>query len=156
VLLLFGWFGALIVARQPNHPIGWLLCALGCLTALGSFASEYAIYGLLGHPGTAPGAAALAWLTSWLSSCYLAPLAALLALFSNRPPAVATVAVGAVACRQRRCVHRGRGAVVVAAARGAAAAMDLPPGGGHRGYAAVVDGSRLMVACCCSHSMGDR
>jgi len=86
VLLLFGWFGALIVARQPNHPIGWLLCALGCLTALGSFASEYAIYGLLGHPGTAPGAAALAWLTSWLSSGYLALLAALLALFPTGRP----------------------------------------------------------------------
>jgi hypothetical protein len=81
VLLLFGWFGARIVSRQPNHPIGWLLCALGCLTALGGFASEYAIYGLLEHPGAAPGAEALAWLTSWLSSGYLALLAALLALF---------------------------------------------------------------------------
>jgi hypothetical protein len=81
VLLLFGWFGARIVSRQPNHPIGWLLCALGCLTALGGFTSEYAIYGLLEHPGAAPGAEALAWLTSWLSSGYLALLAALLALF---------------------------------------------------------------------------
>ena len=74
--------------RRPptHHPIGWLLCALGCLTALGSFASEYAIYGLLGHPGTAPGAAALAWLTSWLSSGYLALLAALLALFPTGRP----------------------------------------------------------------------
>jgi hypothetical protein len=88
VLLLFGWFGALIVSRQPNHRIGWLLCALGCLTALGSFASEYAIYGLIGHPGAAPGAGALAWFTStsWLSSGYLALLAALLALFPTGRP----------------------------------------------------------------------
>jgi hypothetical protein len=81
VLLLFGWFGALIVSRRPNHRIGWLLCALGFLTALGAFANEYAIYGLIGHPGAAPGAEALAWFTSWLSSGYLALLAALLALF---------------------------------------------------------------------------
>jgi hypothetical protein len=86
VLLLFGWFGALIVSRHPNHRIGWLLCALGCLTAIGNFASEYAIYGLISHPGGAPGAEALAWFTSWLSSGYLALLAALLALFpSGRP-----------------------------------------------------------------------
>jgi hypothetical protein len=81
VLLLFGWFGALIVSRRPNHRIGWLLCAFGFLTALGAFANEYAIYGLIGHPGAAPGAEALAWFTSWLSSGYLALLAALLALF---------------------------------------------------------------------------
>jgi hypothetical protein len=86
VLLLFGLFGARIVSRQPNHRIGWLLCALGCLTALGGFASEYAIYGLISHPGAAPGAEALAWSSSWLSSGYLALLAALLALFPTGRP----------------------------------------------------------------------
>ncbi len=25
-VLLFGWFGALIVSRQPSQPIGWILC----------------------------------------------------------------------------------------------------------------------------------
>ena len=52
-LLLFGWFGALVVSRQPSHPIGWVLCAFGVLGGVGSFASEYAIYGLRSHP--APG-----------------------------------------------------------------------------------------------------
>lgn len=28
-VLLFGWFGALIVSRQPRHPVGWVLCAFG-------------------------------------------------------------------------------------------------------------------------------
>jgi hypothetical protein len=103
-LLLFGWFGARIVARQPNHRIGWLLCALGCLTALGDFASEYAIYGLLVHPGAAPGAEALAWFTPWLPSAYLALFAAMLALFptgrvvSSRWRWVLWLAGGGVAC----------------------------------------------------------
>jgi hypothetical protein len=86
VLLLFGWFGALIVSRQPNHPIGWVLCAFGFMLGLGSFASEYAIYGLVSHPGATPGAAAVAWSTFWMGSVYLALLAALLLLFpSGRP-----------------------------------------------------------------------
>jgi hypothetical protein len=86
VFLLFGWFGALIVARRPNHPIGWVLCAFGFMLGVGSFASEYAIYGLISHPGAVPGAAAVAWATLWLGSVYLALLAALLVLFpSGRP-----------------------------------------------------------------------
>jgi hypothetical protein len=31
-LVLFGWFGALIVSRRPGHPIGWLLCAFGAFS----------------------------------------------------------------------------------------------------------------------------
>jgi hypothetical protein len=86
VFLLFGWFGALIVSRYPTHPIGWVLCAFGFLLGLGSFASEYAIYGLISHPGAAPGAAAAAWVTFWMSNLYLDLLAALLVLFpSGRP-----------------------------------------------------------------------
>jgi hypothetical protein len=86
VFLLFGWFGALIVARRPNHPIGWVLCAFGFLLGWGSFASEYAIYGLVSHPGAAPAATAVAWSTFWMGSVYLALLAALLVLFpSGRP-----------------------------------------------------------------------
>jgi hypothetical protein len=86
VFLLFGWFGALIVSRQPTQPIGWVLCAFGFLLGLGSFASEYAIYGLISHRGATPGAAAVAWVTFWMSNLYLALLAALLVLFpSGRP-----------------------------------------------------------------------
>jgi hypothetical protein len=86
-LLLFGWFGALIVARQPSQPIGWILCAFGGFSGLTTFASEYAIYGLITHPGAAPGAAALAWLTSWEVAVYLGLLAVLLLLFpTGRPP----------------------------------------------------------------------
>jgi hypothetical protein len=87
VFVLFGWFGALIVSRRPSHPIGWLLCAFGLANGLAAFASEYAIYGLVSTPGAAPGAAALAWVTSWLFAVNLALLTTLLLLFpSGRPP----------------------------------------------------------------------
>jgi MFS family permease len=88
-LLLFGWFGALVVSRQPNQPIGWVLCAFGVLGGVGSFASEYAIYGLRSHPGAVPEAAALAWFASWAFALELALLTALLLLFpSGRPPSL--------------------------------------------------------------------
>jgi hypothetical protein len=86
-LLLFGWVGALVVSRQPNHPIGWVLCAFGVIGGVGGFASEYAVYGLRSHPGAVPGAAALAWFASWIFALYLALLTALLVLFPDgRPP----------------------------------------------------------------------
>jgi hypothetical protein len=86
-LLLFGWFGALIVSRQPSHPIGWILGAFSVIGGVGDFASEYAIYGLRSHPDAVPGAAALAWFASWVFALYLALLAALLLLFpTGRPP----------------------------------------------------------------------
>ena len=116
VFLLFGWFGALIVSRQPNHPIGWVLCAFGFMLGLGSFASEYAIYGLISHPGAAPGAAALAWFTSWAGGVYLALLAALLVLFpSGRPLSprwrwvLWLAGIGTALHRHRRAGGRGRG-----------------------------------------------
>jgi hypothetical protein len=87
MLLSFGWFGALIVARRPSQPIGWILCALAGTSALTFFANEYAIYGLITHPGAAPGAAALAWFTTWAITIPLGLLAALLLLFpTDRPP----------------------------------------------------------------------
>jgi hypothetical protein len=87
VLVVFGWFGALIVSRRANHSIGWLLCAFGLAGGFSAFASEYAIYGLVSHPGALPGAAVLAWTTSGEIAVKLALLAALLLLFpSGRPP----------------------------------------------------------------------
>ena len=112
--------GALIVSRQPSHPIGWVLCAFGVLGGVGGFASEYAIYGLRSHPGAVPEAAALAWFASWVFALELALLTALLLLF-RRPTAIAPLAMGAVAGRHRSRLLSGRGAVDVAATRDRAA-----------------------------------
>jgi hypothetical protein len=85
--LLFGWFGALIVSRRPGHPIGWILCALGLMSGFGAFAIEYAVYGLITHPGAVPAAATVAWCNSWEFAVNFGLLAALLLLFpSGRPP----------------------------------------------------------------------
>ena len=87
VLLLFSWFGALIVSRRHGHPIGWLLCAFGIVAGLTDFATEYAIYGLFMRPGAVPAAEAAAWLASWIFATELALLAGLLVLFpSGCPP----------------------------------------------------------------------
>jgi hypothetical protein len=86
-VLVFGWFGALIVSRRPTDPIGWILCVFGLSAGLNAFANEYAVYGLIRHPGAVPAAAALAWFTLWAYAIVLGLLAALLVLFPNgRPP----------------------------------------------------------------------
>ena len=56
VLLAYATAGALIVSRQPRNVIGWLLGASALLSALGSLAIEYGVYGLVTRPGSVPGA----------------------------------------------------------------------------------------------------
>ena len=85
-LLVFGWFGALIVSRQPGQPIGWILCAFGAISGPAGFANEYAIYGLITDPGAAPGAAAVAWFTTWAFAIPQGLLVALLLLFPTGRP----------------------------------------------------------------------
>jgi hypothetical protein len=86
-LLLFGWFGALIVSHRPGQTIGWVLCALGLMSGFGAFAVEYAVYGLITRPGAVPAAATVAWCATWEFAVDFGLLAALLVLFpSGRPP----------------------------------------------------------------------
>src|SRR5512133_1056319 len=57
--------GAVLAARRPRHPVGWLLLAFGLVAqALSSAAEGYARYGLLARPGTVPGASHVAVLAS--------------------------------------------------------------------------------------------
>jgi hypothetical protein len=42
--------GAIIASCLPNHPIGWLCCAIGFTGAVEHFSGEYAVYALLAHP----------------------------------------------------------------------------------------------------------
>ena len=54
--------GAVIASRVPNHPIGWICCAIGFIAAVDHFGGEYAVYALLAHPDALPGGRAMLWL----------------------------------------------------------------------------------------------
>ena len=80
--------GAVIAWRRPANPIGWLYLAMSFLGALTTFAQQYAIRGLLEHPGSLPGAVYLAWLEQW-SFWFVFPagIALVLLLFPTGRPA---------------------------------------------------------------------
>ena len=58
--------GALIAARHPRNPIGWILVVLGLDNAIAFFGTEYAILGLHTAPGSIPAATFVAWFQTWL------------------------------------------------------------------------------------------
>ena len=57
--------GVIIASRRPDHPIGWLFCAVGLLAGVNHFFAEYAIFALLTQPGSLPGGQASAWVAAW-------------------------------------------------------------------------------------------
>ena len=62
-----GAVGALVAARRPENPIGWLLLTSALLITLSFFADAYASYSLqLGH-GPLPFDQFMAWLTLWVT-----------------------------------------------------------------------------------------
>ncbi|HVS04725.1 MAG TPA: histidine kinase [Candidatus Dormibacteraeota bacterium] len=89
------WFalsttGAVIASRRSANPIGWLYCAMGFLGALTTFSQQYAIRGLVDHPGSLPGAVYFAWLERWsLWFVFPAGIALVLLLFPTGRPASA-------------------------------------------------------------------
>ncbi|WP_157042035.1 sensor histidine kinase [Nitriliruptor alkaliphilus] len=58
--------GAVIAARRPDHPVGWILLVAGLGFQTWVLAWWYAAAGLLGWPGVLPGAAVAAWLSLWI------------------------------------------------------------------------------------------
>jgi hypothetical protein len=48
--------GAVLAARRPRHPVGWLLLGLGASLGLTFLTDGYALYGLLARPGSLPAA----------------------------------------------------------------------------------------------------
>jgi hypothetical protein len=59
--------GAVLASQRPHNPIGWIFCIGGGLGAgIEHFGAQYATYALLAEPGSLPGGAAAAWLTSWM------------------------------------------------------------------------------------------
>jgi hypothetical protein len=73
--------GAIIGSRLPNHPIGWICCAIGLIVAVDHFAGEYAVYALLAQPHTLPGGKAMLWLQGWFWMLFIGLIVFLLLLF---------------------------------------------------------------------------
>jgi hypothetical protein len=64
--------GAVVAARRPRHPVGWLLLAMGLSLNLSSAGSGYKWYGLVARPGSLPGASYLAGLADGINIVYVA------------------------------------------------------------------------------------
>jgi hypothetical protein len=75
--------GAIIASRLPNHPIGWLCCAIGFIAAVDHFGGEYAVYALLARSEPLLGGRAMLWLQSWFWMLFVGLLVYLLLLFPN-------------------------------------------------------------------------
>jgi hypothetical protein len=64
--------GAVLTARRPLHPVGWLLLGLGLALIVHDLTFSYTRYGLVAQPGTLPAAGYLAGFNngivlSWIS-----------------------------------------------------------------------------------------
>jgi signal transduction histidine kinase len=71
--------GALLAARRPRHPVGWLLLATGVPFLVGQGAEGVARLGL-NHPPPGPGEEAALWVANWIYPPALMPLFVLVAL----------------------------------------------------------------------------
>ena len=65
MVVSFATVGALIAARHPGNPIGWLFASFAAITGLVLLAGEYASYALVTAPGSVPGGEWAAWLGAW-------------------------------------------------------------------------------------------
>jgi hypothetical protein len=63
--VVFSTLGAFVASRRPEHPVGWLFCAIGFLAGADLFCAQYATYALLAQPGALPAGEAAAWVRSW-------------------------------------------------------------------------------------------
>jgi hypothetical protein len=73
--------GAIIASRLPNHPIGWICCAIGLIVAVDHISGQYAVYALQAYPEALAGGKAMLWLGSWFWMLIIGLIVFLLVLF---------------------------------------------------------------------------
>jgi hypothetical protein len=110
--LLFPAAGALIAARRPHNPVGWLLLMAGLVSQLGEMSRPYGFHALVADTGSLPWGGLASWFfqTAWIVPiCALPPLFLLFPtgrlvargwrwlLYASGLPLVAFVALGTVA-----------------------------------------------------------
>ncbi len=76
---------AVITARRPDTPVGWLLGAAGVVAAVTGFGMEYRVFAVLARPG-APFGAVVAWVVEWVWPLLIGVLAAVFLLFPDSDP----------------------------------------------------------------------
>jgi len=64
--------GAVLAARRPRHPVGWLLAGLGLSLTVQNLTFSYTRYGLIARPGALPGASYLAGFNNGMVIMWLA------------------------------------------------------------------------------------
>jgi two-component system NarL family sensor kinase len=80
--IAYGVVGALVAARHPRNPIGWMFCATGFLSALNMLSAGYSLYDQ--YAMTIPGGEFARWLTTWVwIPNVLLPVTFLLLLFPD-------------------------------------------------------------------------
>lgn len=83
VLLVYVSVGALVAARRPSNPIGWLLCAMALLNGLYFLGGGWARFSLLADPGALPAPAALGLVSDVAADLQWGLFLALLLLFPD-------------------------------------------------------------------------
>ncbi len=83
-LLLMSVIMALLVSRQPTHPIGWIILIMPTIAALDQFTFGYAYYGLILNPGALPASRLILLWQHWTGMVpSFIPLSLILLLFPN-------------------------------------------------------------------------
>ena len=88
IYVSMGFTGALIVSRQPENPIGWVLIGSTVVIGLAFATSEYSVYATEGPAAPLPGSIWAAWVGTWAWVVGLGPIITLLFLLfpDGRPP----------------------------------------------------------------------
>ena len=63
--IAFPLVGAVVAARRPRNPLGWVFCVIGLSYGLTVTGNAYAVYTVRTAPGALPGEGLMSWLGNW-------------------------------------------------------------------------------------------
>jgi hypothetical protein len=63
--ITFPLVGAVVAARRPRNPLGWIFCVIGLSYGLTVTGEAYAVYAVRTVPGALPGGGLMSWLGNW-------------------------------------------------------------------------------------------